>query len=223
MILHLVTASHRLYSGADPAASRACLLRQVYEAIAAGVDVIQIRERTADARALADLVLDGVALARGSSTRIIVNERLDVALACGAGGVHLRSDSLPAAAVRRVAPEGFLIGRSVHAPADAASAGPVDYLVAGTVWPSASKPDATGLLGVEGLAAIVRASAVPVVAIGGVTLQRLPLVAASGAVGVAGIGLFMNPEDQARPCRAGALAGLVAAARARFDTPPGRS
>jgi thiamine-phosphate pyrophosphorylase len=87
--------------------------------------------------------------------------------------------------------------------------------VAGTVWPSASKPPAHPLLGADGLRAIVRATSVPVLAIGGVTLSRLAEVAGAGAAGAAGIGLFMGePDESSTACRAAPLRHVAAAARA---------
>ena len=114
VILHLVTDRRRL-SGAAAAApdaeARRCLLQQIDYAIDAAIDVVQIRERDLEGRELAALVLEAVARSRGTNTRIVVNDRVDVAIACGAAGVHLRSDSMAAAAVRQIAPAGFLIGR----------------------------------------------------------------------------------------------------------------
>ena len=134
MILHLVTALDRLYAGdARSPEGRACLERQLRFAIDAGVDVIQIREPRLDTGILADIVRKAVHLARGTSTRIVVNDRLDVALSCRAAGVHLKGTSLPASAVRTIAPPGFLVGRSVHSVDEAVHAGPVDYLIAGTI------------------------------------------------------------------------------------------
>jgi thiamine-phosphate diphosphorylase len=167
------------------------------------------------------MVSDLVAMARGTRTRILVNDRVDVALACGAAGVHLRADSVPAAAVRSIAPREFAIGRSVHAVSEAVAAGAaVDYLIAGTVWPTSAKPAGHPVLGIDGLSGIVRAAGVPVLAIGGVTLDRLGEVAAHGGAGVAGIGLFMasGPGSASLPCRAVPLVEMAAAARARFDT-----
>src|SRR5262249_19838821 len=159
----------------------------------AGVDMIQIRERDLDGGPLASLVAEDVRLTRGTATRVVVNDRLDVALACGADGVHLRGDSVPSQAARSIAPPGFLIGRSVHHEQEAkAAAASVDYLVAGTVFPTSSKPGLTQWLGVEGLARICRSVAVPVLAIGGITADRLPNVAAAGAAGIAAIGLFAS-------------------------------
>src|SRR5213079_48399 len=111
---------------------------------------------------LADVVREDVAVTRGSSTRVIVNDRLDVAIACGADGVHLRGDSL--------------------AVEEALAAAGADYLIAGTVFPSASKPRAA-LLGCDGLAAIARSVDVPVLAIGGITESRVDAVVQAGAAG----------------------------------------
>src|SRR5207248_221489 len=129
---------------------------QAGEAAAAGDDIIHIRERDLEAAELSALVAGVVRVTRGSTTRVVVNDRLDVAIACGADGVHLRGDSMPARRVRAMAPDGFLIGRSVHGAEEAQLASEqADYLVAGTVFPTASKPGATSLLGLDGLSAIV--------------------------------------------------------------------
>ncbi len=216
MILHLVTDRRRLLGGRSTATegldpdARRCLLQQVDYAVEAGIDVVQIRERDLEGRELAALVRDAAARARGTRTRIVVNERLDVAIACGAAGVHLRSDSMSAAAVRAVVPDGFVIGRSVHTLGEAVEAAPaVDYLIAGAVWPTASKPEDHPLLGVAGLAAIAAVVDRPVLAIGGATLGRVGEVAAAGAAGVAGIGLFFDRSREG--CRAVPLIETAAA------------
>ena len=139
-VLCLVTDRHRLCSETvafEPARRR--LIDQAKWAITSNVDLIQVRERDLEAADLARLVGDLVRVSRGSGTRVIVNDRIDVALACGADGVHLRHDSVRAEAVRTIAPAGFLVGRSVHGLAEAERAGPVDYLIAGTVFPTPSK------------------------------------------------------------------------------------
>lgn len=177
-------------------------------AVAAGVDLFQVREPDLDTTALVELVTALVRLARGSSTRIVVNDRLDVALACGAGGVHLRGDSIPPESARALAPPSFLVGRSVHSVEEVAAHGTgVDYFIAGTVFPTASKSGAARLLGPAGLAQIARASTKPVLGIGGVTMEKLPEVAASGAAGIAGIGLFVTTP----------IADVMAAVRSAFD------
>ena len=164
---------------------------------------------------------DVLVVTKGTATRVVVNDRIDVALACGADGVHLRGDSIPIRAARRLAPPGFLIGRSVHGVEEATAAGDADYLIAGTVFQSRSKPAATDLLGIEGLRAIVRAADRPVLAIGGVTGARIDEIAATGAAGFAAIGLFMAPraaQDEER-CRAIDLRQAVQHAHSRFDRP----
>ena len=167
------------------------VVEQCRDAVRAGVDLIQVRERDLDGNSLSTLVAELVRLTRGTATRVVVNDRLDVALACGADGVHLRGDSIPPASARSIAPPGFLIGRSVHRAEEASAVAPgVDYLIAGTVFPTPSKAGLTEWLGVEGLARICRAVSVPVLAIGGMTPDRLAGVAAAGAAGVAAIGLF---------------------------------
>lgn len=203
-------------------ATRRCLIEQAHHAVEAGIDYLQLRERDLEAAELGKLVEEFVAIAAGSRTRIVVNDRLDVALACGAAGVHLRGDSLPAAAVRRMVPAGFLVGASVHTVAEALNAAPdVDYLVAGTVWPTASKPTVLPdtLLGPDGLSRIVAAVAVPVLAIGGVTVGRLATIARTGAAGAAAITLFVSESPDRDGCFAQRLRDVVMAARVAFDTP----
>ena len=172
-------------------------VEQAAEAAAAGVDLIQVRERDLEAGELSALVEGIVRVTRGSGTRVVVNDRLDVAMACGADGVHLRGDSIPAARARDIAPAGFLVGCSVRGPDEArAAAAHADYLVAGTVFPTTSKPGLREFLGLEGLAAIARAVTVPVLAIGGVTNVHAGEIAATGAAGLAAISLF---ADENRP------------------------
>lgn len=182
---------------------------QAQAAAAAGFDLVQVRERDLDGAALAMLVRAVLDVVRGRSTRVIVNERLDVALACGADGVHLRADSIAAADARRIAPSGFLIGRSVHSADEAAAAGDADYLVAGTVFPTDSKPGLVSHLGETGLRTIVTATRAPVLAIGGVSVDRSAVVARTGAAGVAAIGLFDAPDGFDR---------LAQNLRSRFDS-----
>lgn len=207
MILHLITDRRRLAPGANDDAAARCLLEQVRHAVEAKLDVVQVREQDLDGRALSALVTQALTLTRGTQTRLVVNERLDVALACGADGVHLRGRSFEAVRVRAVAGPRFLVGRSVHSVEDARTAGPVDYLIAGTVWPTLSKPEGHPLLGSEGLRRIVEAAAVPVLAIGGVDASRLEALAGTGAAGLAAIGAWMS---DGAGCRA---VGLHAVAR----------
>ena len=203
--------------------ARECLMLQARYAVEAGVDVLQIRERDLEAGELARLCADIMMLTRGRRSRVVVNDRVDVALACGVHGVHLRADSMPPSAVRAMAPRGFLIGRSVHSLEEADGvAGAVDYLIAGTVWATASKPglETNALLGPEGLSQIAHRVAVPVLAIGGVSIERIADVSRSGAAGVAAIGLFIDPHrpGSGRSCRAVTLLETVRLASRQFDT-----
>jgi thiamine-phosphate pyrophosphorylase len=185
-------------------------------AAAAGVNLIQIREGDLDSRALSELVRSCVRATAGSQARVVVNDRVDVALAAGADGVHLRSDSPTAARVRQVVPARFLVGRSVHSAEEAekvASEGGLDYLIAGTIFPSGSKPDQTAFLGLDGLRAVVGRVELPVLAIGGVTVETVADIAGTGARGVAAIGMFC--EASVDPER---LANAVTSIRRSFDT-----
>ena len=169
--------------------------RQVASAVRAGVELIQIREPDLSDRVLLDLVRGAVDAARGSGSLILVNDRVDVALAAGAAGVHLTSSSVPASAVRRHLPPGFLVGRSVHGAPEAArvaAGGGVDYLTMGTVYASASKPGRAPC-GLGALAAAARAAPLPVLAIGGVTVDNVRELMDAGAAGAAAIGLFAEP------------------------------
>ena len=193
MMLCLVTDRRRLGAalGLEAGAWMDALRAQVFAAGSAGVDLVQVREPDLAAGAQVALVRTLVADLRHTPTRILVNDRLDVALAAGAAGVHLKERSFSVESSRRASPPGFLVGRSVHDPATAAWAGNADYLIAGTVLPTVSKP-LGACLGWEGLSAVVKAAAArPVLAIGGIDLPSIPLVAVCGAAGVAAIGAFI--------------------------------
>ena len=169
-------------------------LARVVAAARAGAHLIQIRERQLDDRNLTAVVARSVVAVRDTRARVIVNDRLDVAVACGAHGVQLRSDSFPAGRGRAITPPGFLIGRSIHSAAEVAAAGDaVDFLIFGTVFATASKPGRTPA-GTSGLAEAVRATAIPVLGVGGVTAGNAADVARTGAAGIAAIGLFGDAD-----------------------------
>lgn len=195
MILCLVTDRRRLGAalGAGPSEWMALLKAQVAAAAEAGVELIQVREPDLEAGTLVQLVRSLVEVTQGTGTRVIVNDRVDVALSARAAGVHLKERSFPANAVRLLAPEAFLIGRSTHGEFDSVSQSDVDYLIAGTVKPTQAKPS-VACLGWPGLAAVVqKAGQRPVLAIGGLDLSSITFVAATGAAGIAAIGAFL-PE-----------------------------
>ena len=210
-VVCLITDRARV-GGADGTVER------VRWAASAGVQLVQVRERDLDGGPLTALVRRCVEAVRGSGARVLVNDRLDVALAAGADGVHLRADSLPPSAARSIAPAGFLIGRSVHRLDEALRVAPdVDYLIAGTVFPTPSKPAGTPLLGVGGLRSIAAAVRVPVLAIGGISIERIGQIAEAGAAGVAAVGVFIGRRSETG-CGAAPLAGVVQPARRQFDS-----
>ena len=186
-IVAMVTDSRLYREAAEDVAAAAV------RAARAGVDLVQIRERTLDGAALLELSARVRDATRTTSARILINERVDVALAAGADGVHLPAGAPGTDRVRSIVPDGFLIGRSVHSEQEAVAveaAGGCDYLVFGTVYETRSKPVGHPVAGPEALARVCRSVRLPVLAIGGITVARVPDVVAAGAAGIAAIGLF---------------------------------
>src|SRR4051794_16974352 len=155
---------------------------------AAGIGAVQIREKDLDDRGLYDLARLARALLP-PAVRLLVNGRLDVALAAGADGVHLPADGVPVAALRARFGGGVILGRSTHTLQEVERARDegADYVTFGPVWPTPGKGAPTGT------AELARAAAagVPVYALGGVTLERFGEAAAAGATGIAAIRLFL--------------------------------
>ncbi len=207
-VLCLVTDRRRL--GADWRDEIVSVARGAAEA---GVQLLQIRELDLEGGELVTLVERCLAAVGHTRARVLVNDRLDVALAAGAHGVHLPAHGLPAARVRAVAPRGFLVGRSVHGVEEgvaAAGSGGVDYLIFGTVFDTDSKPGRSGV-GTAPLRALASSVPVPVLAIGGISVGRMPELAQAGAAGFAAIGLFGRGALE--------LTKLVQSADGAFDTP----
>lgn len=172
------------------------------ELAAAGIDGVQIREKDLDDRALLDLVR----LARAelpASTTLLVNGRLDVALAAGAAGVHLPVDGVPLSALRERFGGRVLLGRSTHTleEVERARRDGADYVTFGPVYATPSKAGYGPPAGLERLAAAARLR-IPVYALGGVTLSRFGEVAAAGAAGVAAIRMFQDPVELRAAARA---------------------
>ena len=210
-ILCLVTDRTRLDAGAGGVLDR--LLKFVRMAGVAGVALVQIRENDLDDQTLVDLVGRAVEVTRDTSTRIIVNDRVDVALAAGAAGVHLKSTSFSAEQIRPMVPPGWLIGRSVHGLDEAVqvtAAGGLDYVTYGMVFKTTSKPGGRPT-GLDALGRVAAVLLVPVLAIGGITVDRARGVARSGAAGVAAIGVFAAAAESTETFRA-----LVAEMRIAF-------
>jgi thiamine-phosphate pyrophosphorylase len=166
------------------------VLNAVRNSVANGVEFIQIREKQLPSRDLASLVQACTGL-RGAS-QIIVNTRVDVALACGAQGAHLPADSPGPALWRRICPPGFLFSVACHSLADvirAADEG-ADLALFAPVFDPLSKPSAGPPAGLAMLGEAAASVRIPVIALGGITPVRIALCLAEGAAGVAGISLF---------------------------------
>ena len=217
-VLCLVTDRRRLAAALGVPAEQwqPALLQQITGAIAGGIDVIQIREPDLDDRALSAITRDCLRAAAGTHTRIVINNRTDVARACAADGVHLREDGIAPAAARRLGATAFLIGRSVHSADAAAASDGADYVITGPVFETVSKAGHPGM-GVDGFRRIARSAPCPVWAIGGVTQWQAPALADTGAAGVAGIGAFIPPGPATDIVSS--VQHLVANLRFVFDSP----
>jgi thiamine-phosphate pyrophosphorylase len=166
------------------------LLESIARNIASGVDWVQIREKDLAARELFDLVRRAVALAG----KILVNTRLDVAIAAGAAGVHLPAGSVAPRDWRPITPAGFLIGVSCHSLDDVTRAQEegADYVVFGPVFAPLSKTSDLAPWGLKELQRVSRAVRIPVLALGGITIENEAACVEAGAAGVAGISLFKD-------------------------------
>ncbi len=181
----------------------------VREALAGGAPTIQLRLKSASARELLEAAQTLMPIVRSAGALFIVNDRLDVALAAGADGVHLGPDDLPVKDVRRVADarsgvaDTFIVGYSTDTTDEAARAEAegADYLGVGAVYATANKSDAGDVIGLKGLRRVVKAVSIPVVAIGGITPERAPAVAKTGACGSATIGAVMSAAEPAEAVR----------------------
>jgi thiamine-phosphate pyrophosphorylase len=171
------------------------ILRLVEAAVAAQIPLFQIREKKLATRVLYELVCRAVEIARGSSTRLLVNDRFDVARAAGAAGVQLTSVSLPAGLMREVCGAEFLIGASTHSLEEALRArdAGADFVVYWPVFETESKRGFGPPLGLEKLQSVTsELRDFPVLAIGGITLDNVEECLAAGASGFAGISWFSD-------------------------------
>ena len=175
------------------------LIDCVREALEGGVTLVQYRAKTASSAEMYAEALQLKALCDSFNVPLIINDRLDIAMAVGAAGVHLGQDDLPCAAARKILGEDYIIGVSAHNPAEAKAAlqSGADYLGCGAVFGTATKADVQKL-GPDGLAAICKAKGLPVVGIGGVTADNYREVRAAGADGAAIVsGILAQPDIRA--------------------------
>ena len=201
----LVTSGETTAETTPAAAEFARLLALVRAAVAARVALVQLREKLLRPRVLYELAAQATPLTRGSRTRLLVNDRADIARAAGADGVQLTAQSLDARVVRRAFGSDFVIGVSAHSLDDARAArdAGADFALLGPVFDTPSKRAYGPPLGLETFAAAARAlSPFPLLAIGGVTLENSAGPLRAGASGVAAIRLFGDPERLAEIVRA---------------------
>jgi thiamine-phosphate pyrophosphorylase len=208
-ILCYVTDRRSLHL-ATPSAEFSALLQKIAELARVGVDWVQIREKDLSARQLTALMqealrcMPGATNGEASATRILVNDRIDIALTESAAGVHLGESSSPVYEARlfvesRVSVKDFLVGVSCHSleGAKSAAAGGADYIFFGPVFATPSKAAFGEPQGVKRLAEVCRSVPIPVLAIGGITLENAATCFTAGAAGIAAIRLFQDAPDPA--------------------------
>jgi thiamine-phosphate pyrophosphorylase len=175
----------------------AAALAAVSAAVGAGAPVVQVRLKGCTDRVLHDFAAAVVGICAAARVTCLVNDRVDIALAVGAHGTHLGADDLPVAAARRVAGPAHLIGGTARDPQRARQlvAEGADYLGVGPAYPTRTKTGLPDALGPAGVGAVARAVEVPVIAIGGITVDRAPDLLRAGAAGVAVVDAVAGAAD----------------------------
>jgi thiamine-phosphate pyrophosphorylase len=199
----MLAARLRLYviPDADFGGGRS-LLEQTRAALVGGATAIQLRAKHLDGRELYALAVAMRALCRDSGALFLVNDRLDIALASQADGAHLGQSDLPLRIARELAPSPFLLGISATTAEQLRDAelGGADYIGAGAMYATATKGEARPI-GLEGLREVRQRTRLPIVAIGGITLERAPAILAEGADGLAVISAIVGSPDIAAATR----------------------
>jgi len=163
-----------------------------------GATSVQVRLKTATPRQVVEITRS---IIERVDVPVIVNDRADIALAAGAAGVHVGEADLPAAAIRRFAPSGFIIGASLGSDAEVTNAKDADYVGIGPVYGSETKTDAGDAIGVEGFKRLAALVEHPAVAVGGITPDRALQITVNGAAGVAVINAIFSADDPERATR----------------------
>jgi len=166
-------------------------------AVAGGARIIQYREKKASSRVMLEAATRLRAVTAASGALLIINDRVDIALAVNADGVHLGQDDMPCRAARKLMGDGYIIGVSATNFSEAVEAAHdgADYIGLGPIYPTMSKDDAAPAMGIEGLVKVVAAVSVPVVAIGGLTADNIGGVLEAGADGIAMISAIAGAAD----------------------------
>jgi thiamine-phosphate pyrophosphorylase len=198
--LYLISNRHAFHHNPEISdiQSRQLQIETIREATQAGCQLVQIREKDLNTRELSALTRAVIDVARPNGAKVLINHELDVALATGADGVHLRVTSMPASEARAiVAGKGlndFLIAVSTHSldQAQAAESGGADFVVCGPVFDTPSKREYGPPLGIERFSEICKSVKIPVFALGGINLSNYRETLERGASGIAAIGLFTD-------------------------------
>jgi thiamine-phosphate pyrophosphorylase len=196
LLLYLITSGETTVETTPATKDYSSILRLIEVAVASGVDLLQIREKNLSANVLYKLSASAAEISRGSATKLLVNDRSDIAASVGADGVHLTTHSLPAQVVRCTFGTEFLIGVSTHslAEATAAHAGGADFVVFGPVFNTQSKRQYGKPQGTAELAKVTsKLSPFPVIALGGVTTANVADCIRAGARGIAAIRMLSDP------------------------------
>ena len=194
----------KLYPITDRRLSGLTHAEQLARLCEGGARVVQLREKQLSAREFSAEAVVALRVARLFGAKLIINDRADVALVVGADGVHLGQDDMPPRAARLVLGEGKIIGFSTHSVEQASEAArlPVDYVAIGPVFDTSSKENPDPVVGLEGVRLVREAvGRVPLVAIGGITVESAPSVIEAGADSVAVIGTLLDTSDPAEITR----------------------
>jgi thiamine-phosphate pyrophosphorylase len=197
-ILYLITSGRTRQTRNPESEEFTSVLSLIKAAVAAKIQLVQIREKQLSGRSLFELALRAAALTRGTATRLIINDRADIASAAGADGVHLTTSSLEARVVRNAFPKDLLIGVSAHSLAEAREAreGAADFAVLGPIFDTPSKRAYGPPLGLAQLHEAARDLApFPLIALGGIDIENAHAALREGAAGVAAIRLFADPNS----------------------------
>ena len=196
-LLYLITSGETTAQTTPATKDFANVLELVRAAVAAAIDLVQIREKNLSASVLYELATSAAAITRGTATKLLVNDRSDIAFAAGADGVHLTTHSLRADVVRRSFGDEFLIGVSTHSLTEAGAArhNGADFVVFGPVFETPSKGEYGAPVGLSSLAQVAsELSPFPVLALGGMEMSKVGDCIQAGAAGVAAIRMFSDPE-----------------------------